>query len=300
MKTTMGIKPTACVSYAEGAFGTKALNAAQPMWGYAHGTDGVAFSGVIDDTWASAADHIIYLFDTGAAAKAKTVNATLVSHNTVKFSSVGSWAAAATADNKPEAYSSTIWANFNLGATEVGTTLDCYGWYFSWGDIVPQRGTTGAPDGYGYSTYYNNTIAYEALNGKNVNLTGDYAIYDMATAILGSPWRLPTLSEYTTLFASGTIWGENNSLSANGVVFPAAGNWWKGNWGGGADLGHNWSSSYYNSTNAYFLRFRESVPDIIPDNSGVRYNALSVRPVQDATIVLASGTTGEGLLGEWQ
>lgn len=212
-----GVKPTACVSYSAGTFGTKELKAAQPMWGYKHGTDGIAFSGVIDATWADDANsHIIYLFDTEAAAKSITISGkTLASHNTVNFSTnhPSGWSAAVTAPTTIEAVG-IQWGAWNLGATAAGTAVENYGWYFEWGNIVPVRSTTSAPAGFGGNDYFSNTIAYEALNDKYVNLVADggnhWEIYDMAKAFLGSPWKLPSSikngGDCNRLTAAGTVW----------------------------------------------------------------------------------------------
>lgn len=281
-----GVKPTACTTFSTSThtFGTKKLNPAQPMWGYKL-EDGVAFSGVIDATsWSNSANsHVIYLFDTEAAAKTITISGkTLSSHAAVNFSSTkpSTWSAAVTA---PEfvTFDGVKWGKFNLGATAEGTVAANYGWYFGWGDIVPATGTaaSNAPaSDFSKEGYYQNTVAYEALNGKEVNLTGDYAIYDMVTAFLGPNWRMPTKAEYDALCESNT-WGDNNSLKARSVVFPAAGRWFNGSGGHGGSVGIYWSSSYGDGDQAYSLRFLHSNGTIDREDF-VRYYGQSVRPVQ--------------------
>lgn len=222
-----GVMPTACVSYSAGTFGTKQLKAAQPMWGYKHGDDGIAFSGVIDATWADDANsHIIYLFDTEAAAKSITISGkTLESHDAVKFTTVASWGPAAIA---PTTVTKGVkWGIWNLGGESAATDL---GWWFAWGDIVPQCETAGAPSDYGTEAYYQKTVAYEALSGTSA-ITGDYAIYDMATAFLGPDWRLPSSEELSNL-TNGT----NQTISTipgwkvEGVdlFLPITGFFWNG------------------------------------------------------------------------
>ncbi len=286
-----GVKPTACTTFSTSThtFGAKELNPAQPMWGYKL-EDGVAFSGVIDASWSNSANsHVIYLFDTEAAAKTITISGkTLVSHAAINFSSSkpSTWSAAVIAPGCVNV-GGVKWGKFNLGATAEGTVAANYGWYFVRGDIVPATGTaaSNAPDNsgapfssFGFDSYYQKTVAYEALNGKTVNLTDDYAIYDMVTAFLGPNWRMPSHAEYSALCASYT-WGDNNSLSANSVVFPAAGEWEDGNFKRGGISGHYWSSSYYSSVTAYFLCFQRNVELVTADYSGMR-QGLSVRPVQ--------------------
>lgn len=280
-----GVKPTACTTFSTSAhtFGTKELNPAQPMWGYKL-EDGVAFSGVIDDSWSDSANsHVIYLFDTEAAAKTITISGkTLASHAAINFSSTkpSTWSAAVTA---PECvnFGGVKWGKFNLGATAEGTAAANYGWYFGWGDIVPATGTaaSNAPaSGFGGNSYYQKTVAYEALNGKKVNLIGDYAIYDMVTAFLGPNWRMPTKDEYVDLCASYT-WGDNASLKANSVVFPAAGMWSGGTRYSGP--GQYWSSSYYDGGRSYDFHFSRSGGTAGPDGIIDRFHGYSVRPVQD-------------------
>lgn len=282
-----GVKPTACTTFSTSAhtFGTKELNPAQPMWGYKL-EDGVAFSGVIDATsWSNSANsHVIYLFDTEAAAKTITISGkTLSSHAAVNFSSTkpSTWSAAVAAPAFVT-FDGVKWGKFNLGATAEGTVAANYGWYFGWGDIVPATGTaaSNAPaSGFGGESYYRKTVAYEALNGKTVNLTDDYAIYDIVTAFLGPNWRMPTKAEYDALCESNS-WGNNNSLNARTVVFPAAGRWFNGSGGHGGSVGIYWSSSSYNnSESAYSLRFLHS-NGTIDRKDFVRYYGQSVRPVQ--------------------
>lgn len=285
-----GVKPTACTTFSTSAhtFGTKELNPAQPMWGYKLG-DGVAFSGVIDDSWSDSANsHVIYLFDTEAAAKTITISGkTLSSHAAVNFSSnkpSTTWSAAVTAPDPEDCitYNEVKWAKFNLGAAAEGTAAANYGWYFLWGDIVPATGTaaSNAPaSGFGYDTYYPKTVAYEALNGKEVNLTGDYAIYDMATAFLGPDWRMPTKDEYVALCESKT-WGGNSSVNANSVVFPAAGYWSTGTFKSSGLSGQYWSSSYGDVGSAFALYFIRGTSSVFaPDGKYRLYVGVSVRPV---------------------
>ena len=283
-----GVKPTACTTFSTSAhtFGTKELNPAQPMWGYKL-EDGVAFSGVIDASWSNSANsHVIYLFDTEAAAKTITISGkTLASHAAVNFSSTkpSTWSAAVTAPACVNV-GGVKWGKFNLGATAEGTAAANYGWYFGWGDIIPATGTEDSnlpASGFGdNNSYYQKTAAYEALNGKEVNLTDVYAIYDMATAFLGPNWRMPTKDEYVALCASYTR-GDNNALNANSVVFPAAGSWLNalGNLGffAGGSIGYYWSSSYNGGGKARNLFFMSSVG---PDSNNDRCRGQSVRPIQ--------------------
>ena len=275
-----GVKPTACAKFDTQTheFVQKELNAAQPMWGYVLG-EGVAFSGKIDDSWSiSDISHKIYLFDTEAAAKTITISGkTLESHKAVNFSTTkpSTWSAAVSHVPGRDVIGTVEWGKFNIGAATDAE----YGWYFAWGDIIPATGTTDTDvpgSNFGGFSYYQNTAAYEALNGKNVDLTGEYAIYDMATAFLGSPWRMPTKAEYTSL-CNSYGW-DNDALKANNVKFPAAGNW---NTSYVSEGGLYWSSSHgTNNTEAYDLNFFYSIPKVNAEAIGSWWNGLSVRPVQ--------------------
>ena len=317
-----GVKPMACVAYnavykygghtdgqasvakVENNFSTRVVNAAQPMWGYKYG-EGIAFSGIIDGTWDSATDHIIYLFDTEAAAKTKTVNAALVSHGAVNFTSVGSWGPAATAPSTVSA-AGVQWGTFNLGATVAGTEEASFGWYFTWGDIIPQRSRTESHYlywGYGSQRYWENeTIHGEALKDMPVDLTGDYAIYDAAKAFLGPEWRMPTHLEQVSLIQDyGWSFGNNGALVANTaqgnlenyITFPKAGRWSssKATWDDSV-FQEDDGSSLSSTTNLeeyvpggqvlvdYSLEF--VAPDAVnASKSGRRQRGRTVRPVRD-------------------
>lgn len=304
-----GVKPKACVSYDNGVFGTKELNAAQPMWGYVL-SGGVAFSGVIDESWKESSNsHLIYLFDTKDAAKSITISdKTLSSHDAVNFygknhpiNAATNWTAAATAPGTVTV-GDTKWGTFNLGATAAGTAAENYGWYFAWGDIIPVRGTTVAPTGYGGASYYNNTIAYEALNGKSVDLIADgdnhWEIYDMVRAFLGYPWRMPkgptgedAEGEFARLLGTTTpvvntnyTWGDNCAMitTAGSITFPAAGDWNITGFEWGGTYANYWYSTYSTETRSRRYSIYCSQDKVYPINGSDRGMATPVRPVQDA------------------
>ena len=202
-----------------------------------------------------------------------------------------SWVAAATAPSRTSAVGIN-WGTFNLGAIAAGTAEANYGWYFRWGDIIPQRGTTGAPTGYGeHDDYYDKTIACEALYAKIVNLTEDYAIYDMAKAFLGPDWRLPTKAELQSLLDAGKSFDESSALIGNitqgdpdyYVTFPAAGFWKDGSWGRGERVLSNYwaSTSHEDAQYAYRVIFNADSGNAFANAGTTRYQGLSVRPVQD-------------------
>ncbi|MDY6277799.1 MAG: hypothetical protein SPL35_05220 [Bacteroidales bacterium] len=286
-----GIKPTACSSYANGVFTEKNdILAAQPIWGYAYGSDGVAFTGKIDDTWSNSANsHVAYLFDTEDVAKTQTFTGkTLSSGNAVNIKTA--WTNAAPTISSVVNNGKT-WADRNLGATTADVTSeDSYGWYFAWGDIIPATRTTAPGANFGGDTYYQKTIAYEALNGKTEHLKGAYSIYDAATAFLGPNWRMPEQSEFETLVSSYN-WGGRTSdydhtslidLQCGSVWLPAAGDWYGGSFHDYL-CGYYWSSSCDDGTSAYSLGFRNDRGSghVDPGSSSGRYYGQSVRPLQN-------------------
>lgn len=276
-----GVKPMACISYCGGTFETRTFSAAQPMWGYKYG-DGVVFSGVIEDSWASATNHKVYLFDTEAAALCGTFTGkTLSSHDAVKIttSTISSWSSL----TEPGIvnYSGTNWGTFNLGASSAGIAAENYGWYFMWGDIIPATGTDAAdtPNGlsFGSNATYPGTVANEVFHAKNLNLTGDYVIYDMAKAFLGPDWRLPSRFECSSLIDSYSI-GENCSISAHGVVLPAAG-FWVDTYAHPNLYGQYHTSTANSVSYSYHLQFDHvTSPEVASQN---RSSGSSIRPVKE-------------------
>lgn len=229
-----GVKPRACVEFSTyfHTFSTKTLSSAQPMWGYKYG-DGVAFSGVIDESWSNGENvHEIFLFDTEAAAKERIVlGKTLASHDAIKLS-VSSWNSYPFYNSSTTTIGGTKWGNKNLGGSMR----------FSWGDIIPawNRGTD-------YS--YWNTAVYEALTVVETvpSLTDEYAIYDMVTAFLGPEWRLPTKDEFVALCNEPWHFEEDNSLVVGSLAFPASG-----------ELHENgYSLHYYNYRGFYWSSTRD-------------------------------------------
>ena len=82
----VGLKPVACTGFSAGTFSETELAARRPVWGYAYGTEGIAFSGKIDATWELANNHQLLLYDTAdPAILSKTITAALQSLSSVKL-----------------------------------------------------------------------------------------------------------------------------------------------------------------------------------------------------------------------
>uniref|UniRef100_UPI0023F291C5 hypothetical protein n=1 Tax=Segatella oulorum TaxID=28136 RepID=UPI0023F291C5 len=115
---------------------------------------------------------------------------------------------------------SVKWATCNLGASKPSD----YGHYYAWGETMVKAG-------YSWDTYKwgkeNNFTKYNT-DGKTVLDPED----DVATAKLGSPWRMPTLDEINELIG-GCTWKwtkkdgvegyEVKGTNGNVIFLPAAG-----------------------------------------------------------------------------
>ena len=81
-----GLKPAACTGFSAGTFNETELAARRQIWGYAYGTDGIAFSGKIDASWSLVNNHKFLLYsEDDPTVLSKTIAATLESHNTVNL-----------------------------------------------------------------------------------------------------------------------------------------------------------------------------------------------------------------------
>ncbi|MBR5180575.1 MAG: hypothetical protein IKW90_17505 [Lachnospiraceae bacterium] len=198
-----GIKPIAIKEFNETEdFDQHEQDAGQAMWGYKYG-DGIAFAGIMDDSWKTdtPVEHTFILFSDGEPAISKTFTKTLKGeiHPSIKLKDPSDpsngWLQAVPAPTYTLMGDGKKWADWYLGSSDLND--DCYGYIFRWGDIVPG----GSPTSY---------ISDYAVNS---NLTGDYALFDVARAYLGANWRMPSKSELETLYSSCTT-----ELKSSGVV----------------------------------------------------------------------------------
>ena len=172
---------------------------------------------------------------------------------------------------------SVKWATKNLGASKPSD----YGDYYAWGETTPKAD-------YSWDTYKwgteSNITKYNATDGKITLEPED----DVATAKLGSPWRMPTADEieelkdhciWTWTTQDGVVGYEVKSKkNSNAIFLPAAGSRKGSELNGAGSVGHYWSSSLLmaGSPGVRSLYF-DSVADFWL-NYG-RYNGVSVRPV---------------------
>ena len=206
------------------------------------------------------------------------------------------------------------WAARDLDITKPGGFCDTPFTYdksfFSWGNIdghnpknnsfsgVYNWGGVNAADPWYDGQPYGNT--------KGNTLSGNIPVgeeFDAARANLGSPWRMPTTTEFAELFA-GCIYidatgGEipagttDKRVTVNGILglylqsktngnrlfFSASGYGNGSSWNSRRAYGNYWSSSFNSSRYARSLGFGSG--GVYPQNDSNRYNGFAVRAVQN-------------------
>ena len=186
-----GIKPATVTNWSGGSFNQVQLGAGEPMWGFKYG-DGICFAGIIDDTWATTADHRFIFYSDGDPAVTKTFSGiSLSSHESVKLKSptaANGWSRFLEAPDYVE-LAGINWAKWNLGCTSATDVTNL--WTFRWSGIVPNCGNT------------------EFGSMQTHSVIDDYAIFDPVRAILGADWRTPTCEDFNSLTSNCTI--TNNS-----------------------------------------------------------------------------------------
>lgn len=228
------VRPVACASYANGSFTQSTKDYSQPMWGYAYGTEGIAFSGEINSSeWSSAAHHRIILFDTTAPAKSKVFTKTLTSHQAINLKNAGSWSDAVTIPTKGECVTvnGIKWAPYNIGASanySGSGVYEDYGFLFAWGELIPYTNE----EDWGYTDWNMkndmslvNYYWYDGSSYLKYDSVGQAleSVDDVATAFWGPNWRIPTAEEYRSsiLIASGFSYDYSSFTYNNGSLwFP--------------------------------------------------------------------------------
>lgn len=196
--------------------------------------------------------------------------------------------------------SGTKWAKGNIvlkngGRYKVGEETD-YGAYFSWGNITPHFSSNGSTFDDGYSF---NEINYNSTSGAAITSTSypnRGAVYsptsghDAARQLLGSPWRMPTATEFQELYDNTdnewtTISGVNGRKFMKKtdhsvyVFFPAAGFTNSNSILVRNKGGAYWSSSLYSSDQGYYINLNSLVVYPMFSNN-YSYCGQSVRAVQ--------------------
>ena len=134
--------------------------------------------------------------------------------------------------------SGTLWSSCNIGASSP----EEYGNYYAWGETVAK------------SEYSENNYQYYK-NGSYVDIGSDISgtQYDVATALLGDGWRMPTYADVNELKNNCTsewttfngVYGRKYTSKVNGnsIFLPAAGYRWEGNLFNTGKYGDYWTST---------------------------------------------------------
>jgi len=176
--------------------------------------------------------------------------------------------------------SGTLWANMNLGAEKP----EDFGSYFAWGETQPK-------DVYSWDTYsYWNDINGDGKGDSDemVNLGSDIAStdYDAATVNWGSPWRMPSRTQFKELLDNTTsTWTTQNGINGrkftgsngNSIFLPTTGFDGDDQLVYAGSRGHYWSSSPNDELYACYLLFYSGGAYW---TNGLRSNGFTVRPVR--------------------
>lgn len=168
---------------------------------------------------------------------------------------------------------SVMWATCNVGASSPSD----YGSYYAWGETTTKT-----------SYSIDNCATYKKRIGSDIS--GNIR-YDIATALWGKGWRIPTEAELEELRDKCT-WVRTNQGGHNGykvtgpngksIFFPASGRYIGASLYESGDDGHYWSSS----SNENYTYGAEQLSFRCSDGSqwiyyGDRDMGFSVRPVMD-------------------
>lgn len=206
------------------------------------------------------------------------------SHETRTVTDVSDKVDAMTYGNEHEAIDlglSVYWANCNIGAS----SLQEYGYYFSWGEINKKN------------TFTESTYQYYS-DGVFKNIGDDIARtnYDVAHVCWGEGWRMPTKREFEELIHKCKwIWTVYNGVkgykvvgtNGNSIFLPAAGQIRATNYHWIGERGYYWTSTVGKSSRyAYYLVFAPFVANGVlgteSDNGhDFRYWGYLIRPVRD-------------------
>jgi hypothetical protein len=171
--------------------------------------------------------------------------------------------------------SGTKWACCNVGANAP----EQYGNYYAWGETQPK-------EVYDWETYQYGSSEENVVNiGSDIAGTG----YDAATANWGTPWRMPTKTQWDELIGNcSSEWMTQNGVkgliftgSNGGTIFlPAAGLRWDSELNYADLTGCCWSSTLGESY-PYYASYLDFGSDRVgADGYGSRFRGQSVRPVR--------------------
>ena len=200
--------------------------------------------------------------------------------------------------------SGTLWAKKNIDITQsdgfAASEFQYECSFFSFGNIAGHNPISDSAFSYDFGSA--NTGPYASTPGSQ--LSGNVPVnpmYDIARAICGDPWRLPTATEFQELIdncdfvqADGetVVSGTNKSVTVNGIVgiylksktngnylfFPCSGRGDGASWDYRGSSGNYWSGSLASATYGLFLDFFSG--GVYPQHSYYRFLGFSGRAVQ--------------------
>ena len=205
------------------------------------------------------------------------------------------------------------WAARDIDLTKPGGFCDTPFVYeksfFSWGNIDGHNPINNSFRGvYNWGSINSQEPWYDGQvygNTKGATLVSSITTdeeFDAARANLGSPWRMPTTTEFKELFdnciyidASGaevsadtvdkrvTVNGIaglylQSKINGNRLFFACSGLGNGASWNYRGSLGNYWSASFNSARFAGYLSFDSS--GVFPQNNYYRYYGFAVRPVQ--------------------
>ena len=197
------------------------------------------------------------------------------------------------------------WARTNIDASQAnGFAVSEYQYecsFFSWGNIIGHNPISTSAFNYDFGS--SNSGTYASTPGSQ--LSGSVpanSTYDIARAICGAPWRLPTATEFQELIdncdfvqADGvTVVSDTNKLvTVNGIVgiylrskingnhlfFPCSGLGSGTSWAGRTEYGVYWSSSINPSNSDKALDLHPKSTGVFPQYEHYRFLGFTGRPV---------------------
>ena len=183
------------------------------------------------------------------------------------------------------------WASWNLGASNASD----YGGYYGWGDPTGQKTIVSLGE------YPSSNPPNEISNTQ----------YDVAKALWGNGWRLPTYDDFKELCDLCSWYKSGDDIkvigpNGNSIIIPLAGSRMEAEVSECGTMGRYWSGSLIeeDSNYAIFLSIN-MVEGNYGLSGGIRYWGMSVRPVYgtpmavtvttgSATNISASGATISG------
>lgn len=164
---------------------------------------------------------------------------------------------------------SVMWATMNVGASSETDGGD----FYSWGDIETKTSYTS-----------DNTPTY----GVEMEDISGNAAYDVARALWGGSWRIPTRDEMDelidectwTYFAEDSVYGyEILGPNGNSIFLPINGYYNSGIWFSQTSHGAYWLSTPYDGGNHYYaINLAMNSSRHVTENA-LRFHGHSVRPV---------------------